>query len=123
MNFTVPLITKNPLNGSQGRSRGAALGRARRRKKERHTARLCAIAAYVGPLQPYGTWMPVVTLSRLYASDRWKMDHDGLQAALKGIRDGIADALGVDDGSAAVTWKYDQKKCKRGEFGVEVQIA
>lgn len=118
MKFTVPVKTRNPLNGPQGRTRGAMLGAAARRKKERNAAKLCTIAAIPpGWLLLYGRGEAVLT--RLSAGH---LDGDGLQAALKSVRDGVADALHVDDGSQAVKWEYAQRKCKRGEFGVEVEI-
>lgn len=121
--FSIPIKTTNPLNGAQGRTRGAVFAKAARRKKERESARLCTLVAFgrcTPPiLLPTGTWIPAVTIVRLSAG---VLDSDAAPAALKSVRDGIADALGINDGSDAVTWKYDQKKCKRGAFGVEVTI-
>lgn len=37
-----------------------------------------------------------------------KMDDDNLVRSLKAVRDGIADALLLDDGDIQLTWKYDQ---------------
>jgi len=114
--FTVPVRTRNPLNGSQGRSRGAALGKAARRKKERTTTRLAALAGMSGGAY----WFPLtVTLRRVAPR---KLDGDGLQAALKSVRDGIADALGVNDGSSAVTWRYEWRKGGVRVYEVEVEI-
>lgn len=47
------------------------------------------------------------------------LDDDNLRGALKAIRDGVADALGVDDRDPRVEWKYDQR---RGPYAVEVTI-
>jgi hypothetical protein len=47
------------------------------------------------------------------------MDDDGAQASCKAIRDGIADKLGVNDGSDLVTWRYAQEK---GPYSVRVEI-
>ena len=44
-----------------------------------------------------------------------RLDGDNLQRACKAVRDGVADALGIDDGSEAVTWAYDQRKPLPGE--------
>lgn len=60
-----------------------------------------------------------VTLIR-QSTTAQRMDGDGLQAAMKPIRDGIADALGIDDGSDRIEWKYEQEKT--GEYAVEVKI-
>ena len=48
-----------------------------------------------------------------------KLDDDNVSGGFKHIRDGIADALGVDDGSAEVQWKYAQEP---GKGGARVEI-
>ena len=47
------------------------------------------------------------------------LDGDNLQNACKGLRDGIADRLGVDDADPRVQWKYSQQK---GEYQAIVRI-
>lgn len=47
------------------------------------------------------------------------LDDDNLAGACKSIRDGIADRLGIDDGSEAVAWRYAQRK---GPYGVEIEF-
>lgn len=65
--------------------------------------------------------MPVtVTLVRASVGT---LDSDNLQGALKGIRDGVADAYGVDDNGLDIRWQYGQTKCKRGGHGVYIDIA
>lgn len=62
----------------------------------------------------------IITLTRLAPR---KLDDDNLAAGFKHIRDGIADALDIDDGSDRIVWRYNQKKSK-GEninYGVIVQ--
>jgi hypothetical protein len=50
-------------------------------------------------------------------------DDDNLQGACKAIRDEIARLFGVDDGPRGpITWAYAQEKCKRGTYGVRVEI-
>lgn len=50
-------------------------------------------------------------------------DDDNLQGACKAIRDEIAKINGVDDGpTGPITWVYAQEKCKRGTFGVRVEL-
>jgi hypothetical protein len=51
------------------------------------------------------------------------LDDDNLRGALKGIRDGIASRLGVDDGSSLVRWEYEQRTCETGKERVEVTIS
>jgi hypothetical protein len=126
--FDIPLQTKNPLNGPQGRTRAAMFGKAARRKKERNTAKLCTLSAIRSQLEywPLNDLIMRVrgkpytcTISRLSAGE---LDGDGLQASLKSIRDGIADACGVNDNDPRVVWAYSQRKVKRGTYGVEVEI-
>jgi len=51
----------------------------------------------------------VVTLTRVYGCHGKRWDDDALQPAMKAIRDGIASALGVDDGNVeAITFQYKQ---------------
>ena len=50
------------------------------------------------------------------------LDTDNLASAMKAVRDGVADALGVDDGSSRLTWRYAQEKGKTREYAVRVEI-
>ena len=62
--------------------------------------------------------LPVtITLTRVGGR---QMDSDNLGSSAKGVRDGIADALGVDDGSSEITWVYAQRRGK--PRGVHVEI-
>lgn len=55
----------------------------------------------------------VITLTRY---GKRKLDDDNLRGALKAVRDGIADAIGIDDGDASVRYEYAQ--CTDSECGV-----
>ncbi len=48
------------------------------------------------------------------------MDTDGLAASFKAIRDGIADDIGMDDGSNFYEWIYTQEIGK--EYAVRITI-
>lgn len=48
------------------------------------------------------------------------LDSDNLAASFKAIRDGVADAIGIDDGSDKVQWRYRQEKSKT--YSVEIEI-
>lgn len=105
--YLIPVKTPNPVRGSQGNWRAAA----RTRKSQRRAA---------GYLTPRRMRAPaIVHMTRLSPG---LLDDDNLRPALKSIRDGIADALHIDDGSDAVRWQYAQARCKRGEEGVRVRI-
>lgn len=58
-----------------------------------------------------------VTLTRRAPRE---LDDDNLRAALKGVRDQIAEHMGVDDRDPRVTWEYGQVK---GSAAVLVTIA
>jgi hypothetical protein len=84
------------------------------RAKRMKTARRTAAA-----LCPASALPCTVTMTRHSAGT---LDDDNLRSALKGVRDGIADRLGVDDASPAVEWRYEQAKAKRGEYAVHIRI-
>jgi len=82
-------------------------------KRAREAARL---ALFGRKLPPF----PVkVTLIRHSSG---KCDKHNLPGAMKAVIDGIADAYGIDDGADGWEFSFDQVKCKRGMFGVEVRI-
>jgi hypothetical protein len=58
----------------------------------------------------------IVTLTRVAPSNG--LDDDNLAGALKGVRDAVAEWLGVDDRDrATVRYEYEQR---RGPWGVEI---
>ena len=60
-----------------------------------------------------------VTMTRV---SRQRLDDDNVAGAFKSIRDGIADAFGVDDSpSGPITWKYAQRRgvLARAEITIE----
>ena len=69
------------------------------KKAQRYTAR-SAMRDLTIPPAPL-----VVTITR---SGPRKLDDDNLHGACKAVRDGIADSIGVDDGSDIYTWVYKQ---------------
>ncbi|TAM22383.1 MAG: hypothetical protein EPN60_16960 [Nevskiaceae bacterium] len=103
--FNIPIRTAPGLNAREHwRKRQARAGIERRGAKM-----LC----------PSGIQAPcVITLTRVSPGTR-PMDDDNLPGALKAIRDGIADRIGIDDGDPRLTWRYAQRK---GPWGVEVCI-
>lgn len=46
----------------------------------------------------------------------------GLNAALKPVRDGAADYLGVKDNDPRIVWAYAQRRAPKGCFGVRIEI-
>lgn len=95
------------------------------REHFRVTAKRKAEHRYVVGMVMHGRPKPalpcVITLTRVAAGT---LDaHDNLPSAFKHIVDGLASWLGVDDSDPRVAWRYQQQKCKRGAFGVVVEIA
>jgi hypothetical protein len=62
-----------------------------------------------------GVWWDV-TITRIAPRE---LDSDNLASCAKGIRDGVADALRVDDGDERIRWTYKQE---RGKPAVRVDI-
>ena len=58
----------------------------------------------------------VITITRIGPK---RMDDDNLSSACKYVRDEIARAVGVDDGSDIYTWVYKQEI---GVYGVDVTV-
>lgn len=99
--ITVPVRTVSEANSHQHWRM-----RQKRAKEQRGTTLLALRTARGMPWAPWEhRWR--VHLVRLSAR---KLDTDNLQGALKHVRDGVADWLGVDDGDEKlVTWTYDQE--------------
>lgn len=90
--------------------------RSRRARQHRDLAHLSLARHAKGLSKRYPRM--VVTLCRV--GIRQGLDGDNLQASLKAVRDGVADALGIDDGSDRIEWRYAQR---RGDaWGVEIAI-
>ena len=101
---------------SEANQRGHWGKRATRAKKQREAARLLVRAARF-TLPASGT--VAITLTRIAPR---ALDTDNLASGMKAIRDGVADALGMDDGCARLTWRYAQEKGRPREYAVRVQI-
>ncbi len=111
--------TTNPNNGQTGNTKLAAILRGKQRKAQREVAFAKVRAALGGPV----IVLPVdVTITRVAPSNGLD-PHDGLGAALKGVIDGVADALGLkNDRDPRVTWKLDQRRGAPKQYGVEIRI-
>ncbi|MGE7136018.1 hypothetical protein ACQKIE_00095 [Luteibacter sp. NPDC031894] len=88
--------------------------RAARVKAERHAAWFMLGRLGSPPVLPV-----IVTMTRKSAG---VLDDDNLQGAMKAIRDGIADYLYVPDNDPRIQWRYAQERCKRGQFGVRIEV-
>lgn len=87
---------------SEANQRGFWWSKDKRRKEQRGNSALL-VCAYT-PLA-FRRRVTHVTLTRY---GQRLLDTDNLAGAFKAVRDGIADALGIDDGT--IPWQYDQLK-------------
>lgn len=119
ISLTIPIRLTNPLNSSQGLTRGAAMGAARKRKNDRGVVR-CVIGFKLGALPAgYASKFDRVRIVRIGPGT---MDDDGLAAACKSVRDGIADALGINDRQPKGFWDYAQEKQGKGVYAVRIEL-
>ena len=120
--LTLPLRLPNPLNNSQGMTRGGNIARSSARKKIRLAVRNRIRIAFLVARVHWLDVLPVsVQLTRISSGtlDAW----DGLPASLKPVVDGIADAFELPDSDARFTWlPPKQEKAKRGVYGCMIQI-
>lgn len=105
--------------------------RQERAKRQRGLAKMVTLGSFGGrnirlPL--------VVTLTRIAPR---QFDSDNAVGACKHVRDGVADALDIDDRDPRVTWRYAQRRAQDGDdtiryvsraggtgsrYGVEIRI-
>ena len=110
MNVTIPIRTVSESN-----ARGHWSKRAKRARSQRAVAAMVLRSNCAAPKAPLS-----VRLTRV--SPRG-LDDDNLRGALKAVRDGVADWLGVDDRSPLVTWLYAQERGKPREYAVRVEVS
>jgi len=109
---TLPIRTVSAMNTREHWAK-----RARRVKEQRNTTAL-VVAGHIAHAKGTLPGRLVVTLTRI--GIRQGLDGDNLQASMKAIRDGVADALGIDDGSDRIEWRYAQRR--GAAWGVEISI-
>jgi hypothetical protein len=117
---SIALVTRSEMN-----QRDCWRARHKRLSEHRNVTRAvlaveakALIASLVSPPAP-SPWF-IVTLTRVAPSSG--LDDDNLRSALKGVRDGVADALGVDDGSPLIEWHYAQRRGRARQYAVEISI-
>lgn len=98
--LTVPVKTVSESN-----TRGHWAVRARRVKGQRGAAKALTQAALPGG--PLPARLKIV-LTRIAPGELDKGDN--LNSSLKAVRDGVADALGIDDGDVRLSWTYRQRR-------------
>jgi len=88
--------------------------KAERAKGQRGPVALLCRSKWGAPPRPPLT----VTLTRLSPGT---LDDDNLRGALKAVRDGVADYLGINDRDPRVEWEYEQQRHKA--FGVRIEMS
>ncbi len=116
---TLPLRLKSP-NAIRIASRAGAIGNAVRIKVQRKTVEL-ALRVPLRPLSALAWVRLVITVTRIGPR---KMDRDNNIASLKASIDGIADAIGIDDGNERITWVYAQevKVTRPVQYAVRIRV-
>lgn len=102
LHYDIPIKTPSLAN-----ARGCWQKRYAMTKKQRSAAWLCTGVVVDRKLVPRRLR---ITLTRVTPPRGKRLDTDNLASALKAVRDGIADALGRDDGDGEIEWRYDQAK-------------
>lgn len=96
------LTLSSRANGSQSASRQGCWARAKTYRAQRTVARAVLTGAGVG--DALGRWGWACLVVRLVRVSPGELDDDNAVAAAKNVRDGVADALGVDDRDPRVVW-------------------
>lgn len=114
--FTIPVRTVSEANSHQHWRE-----RQRRAKAQRKHAELVSLRAkhHLGVHKPEFDPPCTVTMTRISPRE---LDDDNLAGALKHVRDGIADALGINDRDPRVTWATKQRRGPAKTYLVEVTI-
>lgn len=118
--FRTPYHLKSSANVRLVNSRAAAMATAAQRRKQHEIGRQrTAWALRFAGRRAFELIPCHVVLVRVSAGC---LDDDNLAYAFKYIRDGVAEALGVDDGSQAITFEYRQQLGKRGEHAILIGL-
>lgn len=102
--------------------------RQKRAKVQRHSAMIHVRAALLAQLASLKLDIHLMAADRYLVSITRvaprTLDTDNNVGSAKHCRDGIADALGIDDRSPSIDWRYGQRKPEAGEpkYGVDVRI-
>lgn len=98
--------------------------RAERAKSQRLHARLASsapLAEYRASLAKGYVAGVIITLTRIAPSNG--LDDDNLRSAMKAVRDGITDALGLtNDRDPRLEWRYSQERGAKKTYAVRVLI-
>lgn len=112
------MIIRIPIRTwSEANARLHWAARAKRVKQQRGTTALVVAAELA--IRGRNIKPPcVVTIVRFGPTSG--LDDDNLVSSQKAVRDGIAEAFGLDDADPGLTWRYEQRRTKA--WGVEIRI-
>jgi len=117
--FTIPGVRLVSEANERGRWSKHA-GRTQSQRQQAATVARSALASLYGKRGTMLDGPLVVTIVRIAPT---RLDSDNLVGSAKHIRDGVADALGIDDRDPRVTWHVEQRRGGVRVYGVEVTIA
>ena len=100
---------------SEANQRGHWSKSASRKALHRNTAR-CILQSHA---RPHKDGPIRITLTRVAPRS---LDDDNLASGFKAARDGVADWLGIDDGSKRLTWVYAQRRGDPKQYLAEVAV-
>lgn len=117
-----PIEIRLPLRlYSEANVRGAWQGRWKRSREQRRLLAAAARNALTGEWREYLAKGGACCVVLIRIAPR-PLDTDNLLAALKAVRDGLADGLGRTDADSRVLWLYDQQRRAPREYGLIVGI-
>ena len=116
---TTTVTVDIPLRTARGQNAREHWGQRARRVKAEHEAVIPMVRTECNRAGINLSGRLVVTLTRVSAGT---LDDDNNQGALKGVRDAVAIVIGTDDNDPRIEWRYGQERCKRGHYGVRVEI-
>ncbi len=118
-----PIVVYLPLRlVSEANNRDHWAKRSARAKIQRNATRMVVAARFaregIVPLKAISAWGFDVLITRI---GKRILDTDNLARSAKACRDGIADAMRIDDADPRVTWCYSQSTTK-GRYEVRIEI-
>lgn len=108
ISITIPLKTISTSNARLNRFKLAAMTKA-----QRSTTKHALGSVALPPAQPL-----TIVITRIGPKN---LDSDNLATSQKGVRDGVADWLGVDDGSPLLDWQYQQRSGSK-TYEIEIEV-
>jgi hypothetical protein len=106
----LPLRILSEANGRESWRR-----KAERTRLHRSTAR-AVLQRFARPVHGGQIYIDLVRIAPR------KLDDDNLVSGFKAVRDGVADWLGIDDGSPRLAWRYKQRKGQAGQYAAQVVV-